>query len=117
MTESFPTYARSAASSWCMVINWFCNFIVGLIFPSLQSGLGDFTFVPFAVVTGLFTLFVLFFVPETKGKTPEDIIGETNQREFREDRARMANVFRRNPFRRRPEPVTSTTPLAEEVTT
>ncbi|KAJ1964372.1 Bifunctional purine biosynthesis protein PurH [Dispira parvispora] len=115
MTESFPTYARSAASSWCMVINWFCNFIVGLIFPSLQSGLGDFTFVPFAVVTGLFTLFVLFFVPETKGKTPEDIIGATNQREFREDGARLANVFRRNPFRRRPEPITPTTPLPEEI--
>ncbi|RKP37333.1 general substrate transporter [Dimargaris cristalligena] len=74
MTETFPTYAQSAASSWCMILNWFCNFIVGLIFPSLQSGLGDATFVPFAAITGAFTLFVLFFVPETKGKPVDEVI-------------------------------------------
>ncbi|KAJ1994042.1 Bifunctional purine biosynthesis protein PurH [Dimargaris cristalligena] len=91
MTETFPTYAQSAASSWCMILNWFCNFIVGLIFPSLQSGLGDATFVPFAAITGAFTLFVLFFVPETKGKPVDEVISMLNQSDF----GRAAAFFRR----------------------
>ncbi|KAJ1978397.1 Bifunctional purine biosynthesis protein PurH [Dimargaris xerosporica] len=85
MTEVFPTYAVSAASSWCMVLNWFSNFLVGVIFPSLQKGLGDYTFVPFAVITGVFSFFVFFFVPETKGKTPEEILGESALRSHAED--------------------------------
>ncbi|KAJ1976562.1 Bifunctional purine biosynthesis protein PurH [Dimargaris verticillata] len=85
MTEVFPTYAVSAASSWCMVLNWFSNFLVGVIFPSLQKGLGDYTFVPFAVITGVFSVFVFFFVPETKGKTPEEILGESALRSHSEE--------------------------------
>ncbi len=52
-------------------LNWACNFIVGLVFPYLQESLGAFSFVPFAVVLFMTILFVIIFLPETKGITPE----------------------------------------------
>ena len=57
-------------------MNWVCNFIVGLIFPYLQEYLGAFSFVPFAIVLLMTIIFVLLFLPETKGTTPEELRDE-----------------------------------------
>jgi SP family facilitated glucose transporter-like MFS transporter 3 len=57
-------------------MNWACNFIVGLVFPYLQESLGAFSFVPFAVVLLMTIIFVIIFLPETKGTTPEELRDE-----------------------------------------
>ncbi|KAL1922302.1 uncharacterized protein VTP21DRAFT_9841 [Calcarisporiella thermophila] len=79
VAELFPTYAVGAASSLAMGINWFCNFIVGLVFPTLKSALGDYTFVVFAVTNMLLFLFTFFLIPETKGVSLEKTAGITKE--------------------------------------
>ncbi|KAL3827197.1 hypothetical protein ACHAXA_006752 [Cyclostephanos tholiformis] len=68
-------YVATAMSVSCQ-LNWACNFIVGLVFPYLQESLGAFSFVPFAAVLFMTLIFVLIFLPETKGTTPEELRDE-----------------------------------------
>lgn len=60
------SYALVSAS--CQ-LNWACNFIVGLCFPYLQEKLGPYSFVPFAIVLLITIVFVIVWLPETKGKS------------------------------------------------
>ncbi len=46
------------------------------MFPYLQESLGAFSFVPFAAVLFMTLIFVLIFLPETKGTTPEELRDE-----------------------------------------
>ncbi|KAI7885029.1 general substrate transporter [Lichtheimia hyalospora FSU 10163] len=71
--ECVPTISISAACSAALVCNWFFNFIIGLIFPTLQSACGDYVFLIFVGITFLLALFIFFFLPETKRKSIEDI--------------------------------------------
>ncbi|ORX49086.1 general substrate transporter [Hesseltinella vesiculosa] len=72
-SEVYPTYAVSAASSMALTTNWLCNFIIGLIFPTLQSACGAYVFLIFACLTLAVFFFVLVFIPETRMKTIEEI--------------------------------------------
>ncbi|KAL4216553.1 Solute carrier 2 [Mactra antiquata] len=73
VSELFSQGPRPAAMSVSVVVNWLANFTVGYCFPYMQSGLGDFSFLPFTVFLGLFFIFTYKFVPETKNRTIEDI--------------------------------------------
>lgn len=79
-------YVATAMSVSCQV-NWACNFIVGLVFPYLQKGLGPFSFVPFAVVLIITIIFVIWQLPETKGTTPDEL------RELRDDIERSLSTM------------------------
>ncbi|KAL1272572.1 hypothetical protein QQF64_028434 [Cirrhinus molitorella] len=48
---------------------WLNLFIIGMIFPFLVSGLGQYCFVPFGAVCLLTALYIQKVLPETKGKT------------------------------------------------
>jgi len=65
-------YVATAMSASCQV-NWACNFIVGLLFPYLQKSLGAYSFAPFAIVLLMTIIFVIIWLPETKGTTPEEL--------------------------------------------
>ena len=74
MSEIFPVKARGAASAVAAVINWTVAFIVTKEFTALQAALGQhgaFWFFSACCVVGI--MFVSKFVPETKGKSLEDI--------------------------------------------
>jgi MFS family permease len=71
--ESFPTYAVGSASSGCLAINWLCNFIIGLIFPTLLAACGPYVFLIFAGLAFVACVFVFFFIPETKQKSIDEI--------------------------------------------
>ncbi|CAG0913380.1 unnamed protein product [Notodromas monacha] len=71
--ELFSTGPRPAAMSIAVLINWLANFAVGISVPPLQRLLEDYTFVPFTVLLGGFWVFTYMFVPETRGKTFEEI--------------------------------------------
>lgn len=73
VSELFAHDARPAALSVCVLVNWVSSFIVGYLFPLLQSGIKDYVFLPFTVFLALFVTFTFFKVPETKGKTFEEI--------------------------------------------
>lgn len=53
---------------------WIANFLVSLIFPILLGNIGlSNTFIIFAVLNVISIIFVKKFLPETKGKSLEDI--------------------------------------------
>ncbi|CAG0919997.1 unnamed protein product [Notodromas monacha] len=49
------------------------NFVVGIGVPPLKLMLGNYTFLPFSVFLGGFWIFTYRMVPETRGKTFEEI--------------------------------------------
>jgi SP family facilitated glucose transporter-like MFS transporter 3 len=71
--EMFPPQSRTTASSIATMVNWLGLFVIGIVFPTMQAALGDYIFVPFAGLLALTLAFSLQFVPETKGKTVEEI--------------------------------------------
>jgi MFS family permease len=74
MSELFPAKVRGAASSVASIANWTFAFIVTKEFEALTGPLrehGTFWLFGGCSLAGL--VFVWFFVPETKGKSLEDI--------------------------------------------
>lgn len=80
VAEMFDGKYVTVAMSLCSQLNWGCNFIVGMVFPYLNAYLGPYSFVPFAIVLAATFLFTLFILPETQGKTPEDLVAEMVRR-------------------------------------
>lgn len=70
MAEIFPSKIKGPACSLATLVNWLCVFLVTKLFPLLNStvGIGP-TFWCFTICCTFGTAFVLFLVPETKGKT------------------------------------------------
>ena len=72
--EIFPTRVRAAGASISSFANWVTNFLVSITFLSLIGALGPpATFWLFAFFGVLAFLFSWKFVPETKGKSLEQI--------------------------------------------
>jgi SP family arabinose:H+ symporter-like MFS transporter len=75
-SEIFPTKLRGRAMSIAIVMLWLADFIVTQTFPMLRESpaFGPAkTFWVYAFCSFLSTLFVLWMVPETKGRTLEEI--------------------------------------------
>jgi major inositol transporter-like SP family MFS transporter len=81
LSEIFPMRMRGFGMGVAGVVLWLTNFVIGLVFPSLVSGIGIAgTFFLF-VVAGIFSLtFVKLYVPETKGRTLETLEAELRAR-------------------------------------
>ncbi|KAG2805795.1 hypothetical protein PC129_g12551 [Phytophthora cactorum] len=75
-----PDSIRASASSLCIGINWLCNLIVGVAYPYISDALGDYAYVPFVVLLIVFYLLALNLVPETSGKSAEEILAEYDSR-------------------------------------
>uniref|UniRef100_A0AAY5EEM9 Major facilitator superfamily (MFS) profile domain-containing protein n=1 Tax=Electrophorus electricus TaxID=8005 RepID=A0AAY5EEM9_ELEEL len=83
-TEIFNQTARPAAYMIAGSLMWLNLFIIGMVFPFLVSGLGQFCFVPFGAVCLITALFVGLVLPETNGKTLSMITSEFHMLNFRE---------------------------------
>ena len=70
VSELFPMASVASASSLAVALNWTCNFIVGITFVPLITGLGTLFFLPFACILTLGTVFIYIAVPETRGRPP-----------------------------------------------
>ncbi|HEX4740865.1 MAG TPA: sugar porter family MFS transporter [Caulobacteraceae bacterium] len=74
ISEIYPLAVRGGAMSVATFANWFSNLVVTLVFPSLIAGVGPTAaFAGFAVVGVLGFLFSFRLVPETRGRTLEEI--------------------------------------------
>uniref|UniRef100_A0A8D3BXN2 Solute carrier family 2 member 2 n=1 Tax=Scophthalmus maximus TaxID=52904 RepID=A0A8D3BXN2_SCOMX len=77
VAELFSQGPRPAAIALAGCCNWTSNFIVGMTFPYIQTRcpvwLGCYVFILFAALLFCFTVFTYLRVPETKGKTFEEI--------------------------------------------
>ncbi|KAI1575895.1 AraJ, Arabinose efflux permease [Pyrenophora tritici-repentis] len=71
--EIFPSSLRAKGVALSTCSNWLNNFIIGLITPPLvqNTGYGAYTF--FVVFCLLAFIFTFFIVPETSGKTLEEM--------------------------------------------
>ncbi len=74
MSEIFPSRVRGLAMSVAVFTNWFANFVVVLFFPwMLKNAGGSFTFGFLALMSLAMILFTSKMVPETSGRTLEEI--------------------------------------------
>jgi SP family xylose:H+ symportor-like MFS transporter len=74
ISEIFPNRIRGAAISVAVSALWIACFILTYTFPLLNSALGPaLTFWLYATICAAGTLFIVRFVPETKGKSLEQI--------------------------------------------
>lgn len=73
-SELFPNSVRAVAISFVGFINSVISFIVQLVFPWELESLGSsMTFLIYGVFAALGLVFILFKVPETKGKSLEEL--------------------------------------------
>jgi sugar porter (SP) family MFS transporter len=74
MSEIFPTRMRGSAMAIATVILWVADFAVTLTFPVIADTLNESTaFWLYAVMCAVDFVFMLLVLPETKGKTLEEI--------------------------------------------
>uniref|UniRef100_A0A8D0HVL5 Solute carrier family 2, facilitated glucose transporter member 8 n=1 Tax=Sphenodon punctatus TaxID=8508 RepID=A0A8D0HVL5_SPHPU len=74
MSEIFPLRARGVASGACVLTNWFMAFLVTKEFHDLTGFLTSYgTFWLFSATCILNVIFTVLCVPETKGRTLEQI--------------------------------------------
>lgn len=74
--ELFPADRVAIGSSFAASCNWLANFLSVLAFLPLSDALGGLCFLPFAAVLVPFALFVWTRVPETRGKSVQQILNE-----------------------------------------
>jgi len=73
VTELFAQSGRPTATAIAVGVNWAANFLVGLGFEPIRLVMDAWVFIIFIVIQIVFILYVMFAVPETKGKTIEEI--------------------------------------------
>lgn len=77
VSEIFPNRLRGRAMALSVIFLWGGNFIVAQFFPFMLSALQEQVFFVFAIVCFICFIFIKRYVPETKGRSLEDI-----EREF-----------------------------------
>uniref|UniRef100_A0A8C6WYW3 Solute carrier family 2 member 1 n=1 Tax=Neogobius melanostomus TaxID=47308 RepID=A0A8C6WYW3_9GOBI len=73
VAELFSQGPRPAAVAVAGFSNWSANFLVGICFQYIEQLCGPFVFIIFTVLLLAFFIFTYFKVPETKGRTFEEI--------------------------------------------
>ncbi|GLH14425.1 Gastric caeca sugar transporter [Gryllus bimaculatus] len=86
--EIFPAKIRGPAASLATAFNWACTFLVTKTFNDLEEALGGYgAFWMFGVVCFISLFFVIFCVPETQGRSLEDI-----EKNFKGKVRRMSSI-------------------------
>lgn len=73
VAELFSQGPRPAAMAVAGCSNWTANFIIGMGFQYVANAAGPYVFLIFAVLLLFFLIFTFFRVPETRGKTFDQI--------------------------------------------
>lgn len=79
VAELFSQGPRPAAIAVAGLSNWTSNFIVGMCFQYVEKLTGAYVFIIFTVLLIFFFIFTFFKVPETKGRTFDEIASEFRQ--------------------------------------
>lgn len=94
MGEILPAKVRGGAASICTAFNWLCTFIVTKTFHNILVAIGPAgTFWLFGCICFVGLFFVVIFVPETRGKSLEQIENKMTGRKARTRRlSSIANI-------------------------
>lgn len=76
ISEIMPVYAKDTLASIGQPLNWIANLMVSTAFPLVFGALGRNTYLIFVALTAFFGWFTFTRVPETKGKTYEQVAKE-----------------------------------------
>ncbi|XP_073530619.1 solute carrier family 2, facilitated glucose transporter member 9-like isoform X1 [Phyllobates terribilis] len=71
--------SRAAIFVIITCINWFGLYVIGMIFPYVEAALGYYCFLIFFASLVISGIFLFFYLPETKGKTLQEITAEFNR--------------------------------------
>lgn len=89
MGEILPAKIRGPSASLCTAFNWLCTFTVTKTFQNIIDGIGPCgTFWLFGSICFVGLFFVILFVPETRGKSLEQIENKLTGRKAR----RMSSI-------------------------
>ena len=73
ISEIFPNTIRSQATAWAVAFQWIFNFIVSSTFVPMYTWSPFFAYALYGVICIIAAAFVWKLVPETKGKTLEEM--------------------------------------------
>ncbi|XP_032287753.1 solute carrier family 2, facilitated glucose transporter member 4 isoform X2 [Phoca vitulina] len=73
VAELFSQGPRPAAMAVAGFSNWTCNFVIGMGFPYVAEAMGPYVFLVFAILLLGFFIFTFLKVPETRGRTFDQI--------------------------------------------
>lgn len=91
--EIFPLAIRGFASGSASSLNWIGSFLVGLLFPIMTAYFSQqIVFAIFGVICMLGVLFVKKFVPESRGRTLEEIEAIGESRDSNKVNAQVKNI-------------------------
>ena len=91
-SEIFNLGNRSKAISITTSTTWMANFIIGLITPDMLATLQWGTYIFFAAFCLIAFAFTYFFVPETRGKSLEDMDIVFGDMAAHEEKTRLFNI-------------------------
>jgi MFS family permease len=83
-SEIYNLGNRSKVMSLTTSSTWMCNFIIGLVTPDMIESIGYGTYLFFAAFALIAFVFTWFIIPETKGKSLEEmdaVFGDTTAHE------------------------------------
>ncbi|BGP70370.1 hypothetical protein NBRC10513v2_003729 [Rhodotorula toruloides] len=73
-SEIYPTRIRGACAAWTACAQWIFQFIIARETPDMINSMGAWgTFLLFSMFNFLSAVFAFFFIPETKGKSLEEM--------------------------------------------
>lgn len=73
LAEIYPNKVRGMGMAIGTMVVWLSDFMVSQTFPWMTETIGKGTYFTYGGISAAAFVFVLFFVPETKGKTLEEI--------------------------------------------
>ncbi|KAK3185943.1 hypothetical protein K4F52_005398 [Lecanicillium sp. MT-2017a] len=91
-SEIFTLATRSKAMALTTSTTWMCNFIIGLVTPDMLETIKWGTYFFFAAFSMLALAFTYFVVPETKGKSLEDMDEVFGDTAAHEEKARLFTI-------------------------
>ncbi|KAL8143118.1 hypothetical protein V2J09_016150 [Rumex salicifolius] len=78
MSEIFPINVKGMAGGIATLVNWFGAWLISYTFNFLMDWSSYGTFILYAAINALAIVFIVFVVPETKGRTLEQIQADIN---------------------------------------
>ncbi|KAM5448687.1 hypothetical protein MaudCBS49596_005193 [Microsporum audouinii] len=91
-SEIFHLSIRSKAISITTSTTWMCNFIIGLVTPGMLDKIGWGTYIFFAAFCLIAFIFTFLYVPETRGKTLEEMDVVFGDTEAHEEQKRIMHI-------------------------
>ncbi|KAI4340233.1 hypothetical protein MLD38_025092 [Melastoma candidum] len=79
MSEIFPVNIKGVAGGFASLVNWFCSWLISYTFTYLMSWSSYGTFILYAATNLIGILFIMMVVPETKGRSLEQIQAAINR--------------------------------------